>query len=189
MSDHPHMHRRADDAPEAPAPMTKAQLDFFTQQTARAVDKALSRYYKRAAAGFLILFIGFLFNAWNNENQWDRIEASADEGRQALVESGDIISVDGCNRDFQTTKALRGVLLASRDFSRQNYRNGLIDKQALEERKAFYSEQLSTLPLPDCRDTQGILTDDPEHPLEKPTPLYPERDGNRLTPRVSEEGG
>lgn len=178
MSDLPHMHRRHDDdVSETQPPMTKEQLDFFTHQTEKAVEKALTKYTKRAILGFLLLFVGFLFNAWNNENQWDRIEATSEEGRAALVESGDIIAVDGCNRDFKTTQALRGVLIASADFNKQNFRNGVIDKATLDERLDFYAEQLSNLALPDCRRTQGILTDEPDHPLKVPEPLYPERDG------------
>jgi hypothetical protein len=192
MSDLPHMHRRRSDdvAPNVPAaPLTREQLDFFTHQTQRAVDKALGKYMRRAIFGFLILLIGFLFNAANNEAQWDSIRDASAEGREALVQSGDVIAVDGCNRDFQTIKAIRGVLLASAEFSRANYRSGLISKADLDERLKFYAEQLSGLSLPDCRETQGILTDDPEHPRAVPEPLYPDRDGANLTPPVSEEGG
>jgi hypothetical protein len=168
--------------------MTEEQLEWWAESTRRAVDKALAKYMKRSAVGFLLLFVGFLFNAWNNENQWDRIETAATEGRAALVESGDIIAVDGCNRDFRTTQALRGVLQASADFSRQNFKEGLIDQDQLNQRLSFYQSQLANLQPPDCRKTQGILTDDADHPLKVPEPLYPGSENNTLTPRISEEG-
>jgi hypothetical protein len=189
MSDLQHYHRRADDSAETPSqPLTREQLDFFTEQTRRAVNKALLRYAKRAAVGFLLLFLGFLFNAWNNENQWERIESSSDEARAALVESGDIIAVDGCNRDFETVKALRGVLIASAEFAQNAYNQGIITESDLDQRKRFYAEQLSTLSLADCRKAQGILTDDADHPLKMPAPMYPERDATNIVPPVSEEG-
>jgi hypothetical protein len=189
MSDLPHMHRRVDDAPnEAPAPMTHEQLNYFTRQTSRAVDKALSKYMARAAVGFILLFAGFLFNAWNNAQQWERIESDAEQARATLIESGDIIAVDGCNRDFRTTQTLRGVLEASAEFTRQSYSEGRLDKAELEQRLTFYNEQLAQLQPPDCRKAQGIITDDEDHPLEIPEPLYVGSEANKTAPAPGEGG-
>jgi hypothetical protein len=187
MSDLPHMHRRATDecapAPTTGPPMTEEQLDYFSEQTRCAVDRALNKYMKRAMIGFLLLFIGFLYNASTNRAQQVDIRSQAEAARDVLIESGDVIAIDGCNRDFQTTSALRGVLLASAAFNRQNFEDGIIDRTTLDQRLRFYDDQLDRLPLPDCRKSQGILTDDPQHNLPKPQPLYPDRDSEKSESR------
>lgn len=153
--------------------MTAEQLEWFSEESQRLSSKVLRIYSRRAALGFAILLIGFFYNACNNARQWDRIANDADSSRNAIIASGNIVAVEGCNRDFNSLTALRGVLLASQDFATQAFKRGTLTQTQLNERLDFYAKQLANLQLPDCRRSAHVLTDRADAPLVLPQPLHP----------------
>lgn len=154
--------------------MTEEQLEFFATETNRAVRKALRRYAKPAIVGYVLLMIGVLaaFQVNNNDRSVRRIEAG--KSREAIVLSGRAVAVSGCNRDFKTISALRGVLIASKAFQQRQVRDGLISPETFERARKFYDTQLASLQLPDCRDSESLLTDDPDDEIPHLRPLFPE---------------
>lgn len=189
MSHFPHSHRRRDDDsfPEPHPPMTQEQLEFFTEQQQVAVERALKRYSRKALIGFLALFVGFLFNALNNQRQDRQADEASTAAREAIIDSGNLVAVNGCNRDFEDRVAMRGVLLASKSFTDQAVAEGRLTEYEGERRIAFYDERLRELPLPDCRDTRNLITDDPDVHIIVPEPLYPES-AESIVPPVSAQG-
>lgn len=160
--------------------MTFEQMEWITEQTETAVRKALRTYSRRATIGFCLLFAAFMGNLlWSNKLSSD--------ARRAVVRSGDLIAVDGCNRDFQDRVAVRGVLIASRDFTKNAYKRLNLTPEELQLRLDFYNARLKELPLPDCRKSDDILTDDPGDAVTVPTPLYPQST-KAIVPPVSSEG-
>lgn len=150
--------------------MTKEQLDYFAQQTehvaTRAAKNAVRTYRNRALAGFIVLILGIGYVQHSQAS-------NATTARNAIVKSGRVVSVTGCNRDFRTQTALRGVLQASESFSKQAAKNGTITQADLAERVKFYETQINNLELPDCRAAQAILTDDPRTIGDVPPALHP----------------
>lgn len=188
MSHAPHQHRRHDDPnfDGPPAGLTYEQLEFFTEQTERAVQKANDfsaaadrRAWRNRMTGFAILFLAFLGNVLYSNH----ISA---ESRDQVIRSGDLVAVDGCNRDFRSTTAVRGVLVASKGFIRQSVRRGALSQEEASVRLAFYDSLLDDLPLPDCRKADDVLTDDPDAQVAIPQPLY--ADDRLVVPPVSSEG-
>ncbi len=162
--------------------MTEAQLNFFTHQTRRAVDRALKRYRRQAALGFALLLLGFLYNAHNNNSQFDQINearnevvAASDNARKAIVASGRAVAIDGCNRDYAEDIRIRDVFFNSRRIVVTRLKSGespnpMADKLAVK----FYNQQLKNFALPDCRDADNIITDDPNAPIPVVIPFNPD---------------
>lgn len=187
MSDH--VHRRADDEEEevveAPPGMTQAQLDFFTYAAHRTATKAArtaaQHVQRRALGGFLILLAGLMLVLWLSAHD-------STDSRAAIVKSGRVVSVSGCNRDFNTQTALRGVLISSDQFSRQALETGRITAEEYQIRREFYNQQLANLVLPDCRDSEKVVTDDPRDIQSIPDPLYPEKLSEDKKPSEGKSG-
>lgn len=156
--------------------MTAEQLEFFTAQTERAVYKSLRTYSRRAVIGFALLFAAFTLNVLYS----NRIGADA---RDAVINSGNIVAVSGCNRDFRSAQAVRGVLIASKDFTQQAIKRGTLPPAEAITRLNFYDTQLANLPLPDCRKSASVLTDNPDLSRLAPHPLWTDAKGR------TQEGG
>lgn len=164
------------------APFTQAQTEFLAVREAELEgirERRNSQHFKRfrnsALAGFLVLAGGIGGSIYASSKD-------SDEGRSAIVQSGRIVAVDGCNRDFTTIQRLRNVLLASQAFQRRAFEAGRITADQYAEAAGFYQEQLAGLPLPDCRDARTIITDDPNKPKAVPDPKYPTDNLDSPTP-------
>jgi hypothetical protein len=189
MSHFPHHHRRSDDpaVSEPPVPLTEDQLKWITEENETTANRAIAaaeamdrRRARHRLVGFAVLFLAFLGNVWYSAH-------IASESRDQLLRSGDIVAVDGCNRDFQERLEIRGVLIESKNFTRQAYERGAFPKSELRLRLAFYDERLQSLPLLDCRRADEVLTDDPDKPLVVPRALFPQST-EQVVPPVSSEG-
>jgi hypothetical protein len=154
---------------EPVTPLAEAQLELFTEQTRKAVEKAESRAIRRALVGYAILFAGVLGMYINGQS-------TSTHEREAIVESGQAISVAGCNRDHRTTKALRNVLTTANQQRREAFRRGAITSEEYAAARKYFRQQRATLIIPDCREAQDIVTDDPDKKIVVPTPLH--RKGN-----------
>jgi hypothetical protein len=155
--------------PEHPStpPVTQDQLRFFINAQKRAVNKAVKRTHRNAVLGYVILLVGVFGMYWNGQSLSQR-------ERNAIVESGKVVSVDGCNRDYETITALRAILTAANDDRRRAYRLGRLTPEEYADAKVYFDRQLKTLVLPDCRIAERVLTANPDAPRELPSPKYPE---------------
>lgn len=163
---HLHYHRRSDDeAPDQPPPggMTQEQLDFFTEQTLRAVKKATRRDRRTAIVGFLVLLVGLALALSTSARQADRT-------REAVVTSGRAVAVEGCNRDFVDRQDFRSLLERLKTASESNKTTTPEQKQ---QAVVFYDAQLKRFVLPDCRKSAALLTDDPNAQIPIIAPYFP----------------
>jgi hypothetical protein len=178
------------DRRQTPQPLTQEQLDWVTAQTERAAAKAAAQAAEKAAEegvrkgrkqqarqariGFIILLLGILlvFHLGNR---------ASDGERQAIVDSGKVVSVDGCNRDYTEDVRIRDVFLTSRSIIKNRLEAGeSADPQADKAAVRFYDEQLLAFKLPDCRRAEALLTSDPDRFVPDIEPFYP---GNPNAPQ------
>ena len=139
---------------------------WIEDSTRRAAREALRIYVRGTAAAVAALLAALVF-VFLSDN------AQRSSARQAIVDSGDAVSVSGCNRDFTTIMTLRGVLSASQEARKTLYERGALGKDEYETGKQFFTKQLILLELPDCRDSLHVLTDDPNAEIVVPTPRFP----------------
>jgi hypothetical protein len=131
------------------------------------------RYRRQALIGYLILVAGVVVAFAQNHSESNARRVQGVSARHAVVQSGRAVAVEGCNRDFESTKSLRGVLVASQAASAQSFKRGEITKQRYEQSQAFFKTQLEKLPLPDCRKVLRVVTDDPNKTTRIPVPSHP----------------
>lgn len=149
-----------------PGTLTKAQLDYFSEQTERAVRKALRRYVRGAVIGFLVLAVGLGIALHANAT-------TSNHARQAVVNSGRAVTVAGCNRDYRATQRFRGLLTRAQATTAVQHKQHKITDQQFADAQNFYRTELAKLPLPDCRKVEVILTDNPDAPIVIPPALHP----------------
>lgn len=152
-------------------------IEWIEEGQHRATSKALKRYSLGALLGFLILFVGLVVVRHEDANRAKEATAAriavADSQRKAIVQSGTVVAVGGCNERFKDRQEVRAVLEASKAESLKAYNAGDITKERLRRSLAFYDQRLDGLPLPDCRQSQNILTTDINAVPPVPKPLYP----------------
>ena len=95
------------------------------------------------------------------------------KSRDSIVQSGNVVAVVGCNRDFESRQSIREFLKSTQSLKRIAYKRGYITEDAYEDARAFYKKQLAELPLPDCRESSKILSDDIDFASPILKPLYP----------------
>lgn len=152
--------------------MTEEQLEFFSEQTHRAADKAVKRYAKRSLAGFLILLAGV-------GGALIQTARYSGEAREAIVKSGRAVAVAGCNRDFDTTKRLRAIfdrLSAANDAA---HSAGRVPDSQYKQAADFYASEKARLKLPDCVEAENLITD--ENADNVPT-INPRMDSSNAKP-------
>jgi len=138
----------------------------------REVEGALTRYVRGAIVAYVLLVAALGYALWRDSH--DRADRRADSiaAREQVVNSGNAVAVQGCNRDFVTTKHLRDVLINAAAFQRAALKRGDISPAQYSRAITYYNSQLAGLPFPDCRHTLHILTDNPQRTVHIPTPLY-----------------
>lgn len=178
-----------EDRRKTPQPLTEEQLKWVAEQTERAAAKAAhqaaldagrnERRHNRWA--FLILLIGILvvFHLGNRASEGER---------QAIVDSGKAVAIDGCNRDYTEDVRIRDVFLTSQSVIQRRIDSGQspnpkADKQAV----AFYDEQLKTFKLPDCRKAESLLTSDPDRFVPEVEPFWQGSNNPELPRSVYEQ--
>ena len=128
---------------------------------------------RASLAAYLILVAFTIFAFARQEQIIAANKENSFAARRALVTSGNIVSVDGCNRDFKSRVEIRKVLQASKTFQKGALKRGDITRAQYVTTRAFYDQRLKELPLPDCRKSANILTASPDKKLSLPKPLYP----------------
>lgn len=126
------------------------------------------QWRRNALLGYIMLLLGLGANSLIDRDR-------ANQGREALAESGSVVSVTGCNRDFQLYQKVRAVFERSLQAIQDQHEQGLTTDEQYARAKAFYKDQLTNFALPDCREVANTLTDDPTKAETKtpPVPLYP----------------
>lgn len=165
----------AEDRRKEPQPLTQAQLEWVVEEVETATEKAAKRgaaegakiERRRNRIAFLLLLAGIILVFWLGNR-------ASDAERQAIVESGKVVAIDGCNRDYQEDVRIRDVFLTSQNLVKSRIQAGQsadpeADKAALE----FYDQQLDAFKLPDCRKAEGLLTSDPDRFVPEIEPFYP----------------
>lgn len=151
-------------------PLTETQMTWVDNRVQVAADKAAreaaARTRRQALIGFLVLLVAIGFVQWDSSR-------AANDARQAVVQSGTVIAVDACNRDYKGRVEIRAVLEASKDFQAAALKRGDITQAGYERATDFYEERLDNLPLPDCRQAEGVLTADPDEVPAIPKALHP----------------
>lgn len=156
--------------------MTEEQLDYFSEQTNRAVKSALRRYVRGALVGFAILFAGVSYAVVDGRVQ-------SDGARHAIVVSGRNVATDSCNARFRQQQVLRRIVRSNKPTIRQYVKDGTLTpaqgRRALNETAATVAK----LKLPDCRVVASVLTDDPSKlKPNQPPPLYEGSPGSAHLP-------
>lgn len=156
--------------------LTLEQLEFFTEQTRRAVAKAQRRGILGALIGFLILFSGSML-------AYRTAVEVAEDGRANVTHASQYVSVRGCNRDFRTISEIRGIMIASQLLMEDQWRRKEISEDRYVAAKAFYGSRLERLQLPDCR-VPLIVLDKQGKRVPLPSPKFPKDapDKPRLSP-------
>lgn len=145
----------------------QAELTPATEEYVdKRVNEALSAYRRQALVGFLILLVGLIAASV-------RTETLSDNSRQAIVDSGDVVAVSGCNRDYDTIDALRDQLEVSLDRIDQLERDGTYTHAQAKAGRESTHQFLDKYQLPDCRPVQNILTAEPGASFRIPEPRYP----------------
>lgn len=156
-----------------PPILTPEQLDYFTEQTRRVVQREraydrrrFTRWIRGALVGYFVLFLGILAMYQNGQS-------TSDSERAAIVQSGRVIAVDGCNRDFKTNERVRNLILAAQELTNQQIAKGKVTPEEAQQARDYYNSQLAGLVLPNCTEAETLLTDDPNAVIDVPTPLKP----------------
>lgn len=130
-------------------------------------DKVLREfrnYRRNAAAAFVILTLGIIA----------AFAIRLDESKQrdaAIVRSGTVIAIDGCNRNYRTIRAARAAIARAALNTKRLEDGGVITPAQAEAARDQYTYALSELRLPDCVATSKILSSDPSRPNSDPVPL------------------
>lgn len=142
-------------------------IEWIQEATERGIHKGLRKWFRGAALAFLFLLGANIF-------VWQTGKGEAASSRDAIVQSGTVVSIAGCNRDFETIQTLRGVLIASKQFQKAALKRGDITQRQFDQAGVYYKEQLDKLALPNCEAAGSILTEDPDAIPTIPKPKVPE---------------
>jgi hypothetical protein len=133
-----------------PMPLKQKVIRWYTQDIHRG----------SALLAFLVLAFGIAFALAAVEGQSNRGFQDNRESRKALIVSGRAVAVVACNRNYDTIKVLRDILIAAKAG------------ESNERGAEFYDTALKNLKLPDCRDVLMTLSDDVNQGIKTPKPLF-----------------
>lgn len=145
-----------------------ATVTLIEAGTRRAVQKALAHYRRQAVWAFVILGIGlviaFAVQRYDNAATND-----------AIVSSGSVVAVEGCNRDFTRDMRWRRTFIRFRIGNRISYKAGRTPFTRYVMMQKFWDKEIRELDktLPDCRDAATSITVNTTRHLTVPRPLYP----------------
>lgn len=156
-----------------PPGVTQEEIDFYRAERQEDIRGALRHFSKRAVAGFLILLVGLIvaFKVGSDYNTHNNFVA--EQNRNAIVQSGRVISVAGCNRDFKSISALRGILIRAQVSIALQHKAGVLTGTQYQRALDYYQKALDAIRLPDCRLAEEVVTDDPTKARPVPEALYP----------------
>lgn len=156
------------DRRQTPPALTEEQLRFLADLQEESTRRTLRRWIKGAIVGYVVLIAGVFLMYENGQS------VSANE-RSAVVNSGRVVSVEGCNRDYRSAEAFVNLLERLRDSTISQHKQHKIDDARYRAGLEFYSAEIARAKgrLPDCREAETTLTADPDADLRNLKPLYP----------------
>ena len=138
--------------------------------------EAFANYRRNAVIGFLILLLGIGYVQWDSDNSnreaREDIQKQSVQADRAIVKSGRTVSVAGCNRDFVTITRLRELILVGRQDIREYVADGTLTPAQGVRAQQRITERVRRYPLPDCREAEKIVTDNPRDLPPTPEPKY-----------------
>jgi hypothetical protein len=148
--------------------MTEEQLEFFAAQTAHITRRHLRNWVRAALLGFAILASGVGYAIHDTASR-------SDKAGQAIVDSGRVVAVDGCNRDFRAQERFISLLERLSTAAQDSYKHGRSTEEQMRRAMSFYEAEIARAKaaLPDCRDAEHVVTDDPNVPRPTMHPLRP----------------
>ncbi len=153
--------------------MSSSPLDLLVE---RAIQTAQKRWIRLALTGYLILFSGLVGERLVSAHDTGQRRADNAKSRQAIVQTGTVALIDGCNGRFEDRTALRDILISTRREVVKRLKNPQLtneQRQQLRFAKQFYDARLDKLPLPDCRNQLDVISADPDAVVILPEPKYP----------------
>lgn len=153
-----------------PPTLTEEQLRFFANENRRTARKATHKTLRGALVGYLILIVGVIAMYENGQ------QVSENE-RDAVVKSGRVVAVEGCNRDFEQQARIIKLLQRLKAANNEQFKRGKISAQQHDTAIKFYAAEIARASdaLPDCRRAESILTSNPDADLTRIRPLYPSK--------------
>jgi hypothetical protein len=151
-----------------------------TQTYATKAD--FRKYTLGAAVAFVMLISGSLYAASraadaasDATDAADRAALISKESRAALVASGQVALVTGCNRDYRTQGAFVELLERLDQANAAQFKAGKITAEARALGRNFYRLEIKQARalVPDCRVVADLLTSNPDVPIPVIKPLYP----------------
>lgn len=119
-----------------------------------------------ALIGYIVLgggiIAGFFVNQDHNNNT-----------REAVVDSGQAVAIESCNRDYNQTFELRSLIERSLAQIETAEKAGRFTSEEATQQRQNLKRALRRLKLPDCREVRGALTSDPNADIQIPVPLHP----------------
>lgn len=155
------------------SPFSDEQIVWLEESRKRSVRQAIKHYRNQSLFGFAILLIGLLVTLGIQQRDFAARRMDSQRQRAAIVESGRAVATNSCNARFEDRLQIRGVLLASKAFSRLQLKQGVITQRRYDDNIKFYDSRLRALRLPDCRIDAGFLTSDPDKKIPSIVPFYP----------------
>lgn len=149
-----------------PEGVSEDEARWYSQQRQADIRYALKHYSRRATTWFAILTVAAILNGVYTSQQSGR-------GRDAIVTSGRVVSVAGCNRDYQDREKFRELLIRLKQAARASAAaDPNADPERLRAALDFYNDQLKAYPSLDCRASAKVITDDPTKLPKTPEPCF-----------------
>jgi hypothetical protein len=137
-----------------------------TTPAQKAAESALAKYRRQSVIGFAVLFVGLIVAVYTGDK-------ANDEGRKAVVDSGQATAISSCNRDFTQTEEFRNIVARSKCQMQGAVNRGDASEEGADEQLQALDDARKDLTLPDCRKAGENLTSDPDDVIRIPEPLYP----------------
>lgn len=145
-----------------PDGITEDEVRWYSEQRQADIRVALRYYTRRATLWFVLLSVAAITNGVFTSQ-------FAASGRDAIVKSGRVVAVAGCNRDYQDREKFRALLQRLKKATRANPATTPEQKRTALD---FYNDQLKAYPSIDCRPSAMIITDDPGRLPRAPEPCW-----------------
>jgi len=156
-------------------------LDLVRTESEAAAEHAARHVSKRATIGFVILAIGLILTVFVGgqriqdlgRTQRNAIKNTALESTAQAKRAGEVVTIQGCNRDFKSTEKIRALLIRLKQANDISFQMGRITAAQHKVAADFYLDQLKRINLPDCRESIEAFNTNVDSLRPLPQPLYP----------------
>lgn len=157
----------ADRYPTPPENLSQAQRDFIQEHSQTTAVAAVRSYTRAAMVGFVLLLGGVGYTLYDARQ-------FSNESRDAIVNSGRAVAIDGCNRDFESSQRFTKLLIRADKASASDRKAGNITAAVRLHAKEFYANEIrESSRFPDCRNAASVITDNIDATVRLPVPRFP----------------